>query len=45
MAFGDRLRELRRSKNMTQKELSKALFISERVISYYEKMSVFPTMP
>lgn len=42
MAFGDRLRELRRSKNMTQKELSKALFISERVISYYEKNKRFP---
>ena len=42
MAFGDRLRELRRSKNMTQKELSKALFISERVISYYEKNERFP---
>lgn len=42
MAFGDRLRELRRDKNMTQKELSKALFISERVISYYEKNERFP---
>lgn len=42
MAFGDRLRELRHEKNMTQRELSKELFISERVISYYEKNERFP---
>lgn len=42
MTFGERLRALRYEKNMTQKELSKALFISERVISYYEKNERFP---
>lgn len=42
MTFGERLRYLRQKKNMTQKELSKALFISERVISYYEQNERFP---
>lgn len=42
MTFGERLRALRQKKHMTQKELSKALFISERVISYYEQNERFP---
>lgn len=42
MTFGERLRELRKSRHMTQKELGKALFISERVISYYEQDERFP---
>lgn len=42
MTFGERLRYMRQKKNMTQKELSKALFISERVISYYEQNERFP---
>lgn len=42
MTFGERLRELRKSRHMTQKELGKALFISERVISYYEQNERFP---
>lgn len=43
MTFGERLRELRKSRHMTQKELGKALFISERVISYYEQNERFPS--
>lgn len=42
MTFGERLRALRQKRHMTQKELSKALFISERVISYYEQNERFP---
>ncbi|MBD5482757.1 MAG: helix-turn-helix transcriptional regulator [Lachnospiraceae bacterium] len=42
MTFGERLKALRQKRHMTQKELSKALFISERVISYYEQNERFP---
>lgn len=42
MTFGERLRELRHERGMKQRDLSKSLFISQRVISYYEKDERFP---
>lgn len=42
MNFSKRLRQLRLEWKMTQKELGEALFISERVISYYESGQRFP---
>jgi len=34
--FSQRLRELRKEKNLTQKELAEALDMTQRKISYYE---------
>ena len=34
--FKDRLQELRLGKNISRKELANALFVSERLISYWE---------
>lgn len=42
MEFGDRLKELREEKGMTQKDLGKLLNISDRVIGYYESNNRFP---
>lgn len=42
MGFGDRLRELREEKGITQKELGRVVSISERVIGYYEANDRFP---
>lgn len=42
MRFGDRLRELREEKGITQKELGKIVYISDRVIGYYETNNRFP---
>lgn len=42
MEFGDRLRDLREEKGMTQKELGKVVNISDRVIGYYESNDRFP---
>ena len=42
MKFGDRLKELRLSFDMTQKELGDKLNISDRVIGYYESNDRFP---
>jgi len=36
MTFGERLKELRGEKRVTQKALSKVINISDRVIGYYE---------
>ncbi len=42
MGFGDRLKELREERGMTQKELGKIINISDRVIGYYEANNRFP---
>lgn len=42
MQFGDRLKELRLSKKLTQKELGDIFNISDRVIGYYESNNRFP---
>ncbi|HEY5586131.1 MAG TPA: helix-turn-helix transcriptional regulator [Ruminiclostridium sp.] len=42
MGFGDRLKELREEKGITQKNLGKAINISDRVIGYYEANDRFP---
>ncbi len=42
MGFGDRLKELREEKGITQKELGRIVSISERVIGYYEANDRFP---
>ena len=42
MVFGDRLKELREEKGITQKNLGKVLNISDRVIGYYEANDRFP---
>lgn len=42
MRFGDRLKELRDEKGITQKELGKVINISDRVIGYYEANDRFP---
>lgn len=34
--FKDRLKEIRLEKNMTRKQLADVLFVSERLISYWE---------
>jgi transcriptional regulator with XRE-family HTH domain len=42
MVFGDRLKELREEKGITQKQLGKVINISDRVIGYYESNDRFP---
>ncbi len=42
MTFGERLRELRLENNLRQYELGELLFVSPRVISYYETDERFP---
>ncbi len=42
MRFGDRLKELREEKDITQKDLSKIINVSDRVIGYYEANDRFP---
>lgn len=42
MEFGDRLKELREEKGITQKDLGKVINISDRVIGYYESNDRFP---
>lgn len=42
MRFGDRIKELREEKGITQKELGKTVYISDRVIGYYETNNRFP---
>jgi Predicted transcriptional regulators len=42
MTFGERLRELRNEKGVTQKDLSKVICVSDRVIGYYEANNRFP---
>ncbi|WP_109431810.1 helix-turn-helix domain-containing protein [Sulfoacidibacillus thermotolerans] len=42
--FGERLRELRKSRNVSQKELSSLIRVSERALRYYETMNRQPTI-
>lgn len=42
MVFGDRLKELREEKGITQKSLGKMINVSDRVIGYYESNDRFP---
>lgn len=42
MHFGDRLKELRKEKQLSQEQLSKTLNISRRVLGYYETNERFP---
>ncbi|ACL76596.1 helix-turn-helix domain-containing protein [Ruminiclostridium cellulolyticum] len=42
MRFGDRLRELREERDITQNELGKSINVSGRVIGYYEANDRFP---
>lgn len=42
MVFGDRLKELREEKGVTQKILGKVTNVSDRVIGYYETSNRFP---
>ena len=45
MQFGDRLKNLRTERGLTQKELGKQLNISDRVVGYYESNERFPRDP
>ena len=40
MGFGERLKELRESKGMSQKELAKCVDVSDAAIANYEKMCI-----
>ncbi len=42
MRFGDRLRELREERDITQKKLGELINVSTRVIGYYEANDRFP---
>lgn len=43
MSFGDKLKQLREEKNLTQKELALKLGVTQRTISYYENNTSKPT--
>lgn len=45
MQFGDKLKELRLQKGLTQKQLGDLINISDRVIGYYESNDRFPKDP
>ena len=42
MTFGERLRELREERNVTQKTLAGVLGVSARMVSFYESGAHFP---
>lgn len=42
MNFGDKLKELRKEKGLSQKDLANALGVTQRTISYYESSSTPP---
>lgn len=42
MLFGDRLRNLREEKNITQQKLGEIIGVSARVVGYYESNDRFP---
>ena len=42
MVFGNRLRELREQRGITQKTLGKVINTSDRVVGYYESNDRFP---
>lgn len=43
MNFGDKLKELRKSHNLTQRELAERLNVAKSVVSYYESGDRFPS--
>lgn len=43
-SFGTRLRKIRESKGLTQKELAQKIGISQRMMNYYEKRVVSPPL-
>lgn len=45
MEFGDRLKQLRLERKLTQKELGELLNLSDRVVGYYETNERFPRDP
>ena len=42
MGFGERLKELRESKGMSQKELAKCVDVSDAAIANYENIQNYP---
>lgn len=42
--FGDRLRELREDRDLKQRDVAKDLFISNKVLSSYERNIAFPSI-
>lgn len=42
--FGDRLRELREDRDLKQRDVAKDLFISNKVLSSYERNVAFPSI-
>lgn len=45
MIFGERLKQIRKEKNMTQVEVAKAVGIAKQTINSYEKGIKFPSLP
>ncbi len=43
MSFPEKLKKLRKEKQLTQEELAKSIFVSRTLISKYENGSVYPT--
>ena len=43
MNFGEKLKILRKERNLTQRELADRIFVSKSVISYYEKNKRTPS--
>lgn len=43
MSFGTKLRYLRKSSNLTQKEIAAKLYVEQATISAYEKEKILPT--
>ncbi len=44
LKFGDRLKSLRKQKNLTQEQLAKRLWVTKSIISAYESNSRFPSL-
>ena len=45
MKFGERLRELRAERNLTQKELGEAIFVSRSAVAKWENGLGLPSAP
>lgn len=43
-SFGDRLRDLREDRNLKQQDVAKELYISNKVLSSYERNIAFPSI-
>lgn len=43
MNFGDKLKELRKEKGLSQKDLAEKLNVTQRTISYYENSTTAPS--